>query len=232
MSGKKDKLINILLVVAYVITLAIIIFLTKSNVFNKNNDEDAVEVIPNSGFEKFEVKDLETQMKKLTFVNKKQDYIQGSVTLNSSISSGKVTISIKSKTSKKEYVVPEIEDAKSIGSYIITTPDVTHISYILTESGKVYKIVDDIKTVNETDNYVGTPNDLGLTNVDSIAVDHKLKNTLLEDKTAVKPFVYIKTDDSRYFTDEELIAGKDIVELIELKEELETPNVEENTSES
>ena len=93
----------------------------------------------------------------------------------------------------------------------------------------VYKITDNLKEFKEKEEYVGNAVDLGLTNAVSIAVDHKLANTLLEDKTKVKPFVYVKTDDDRLFTDEELIEGKDIVELIEEKEEVEEQK-EENAS--
>ena len=230
MSSKKDKTINILLIVVYIITLAAIIVLVKTNVFTKDTSNEIVEpVIPNSGFEKVEIKDLETKMKKFSFVNKKQDYIKENTitTLNSNISSGKVTISVKIRDQKKEYVVPEIEDAKSIGSYLVLEGSGTHISYILTESGKVYKLVDSLSDIKGTENYVGTPKDLGLTNVVSIAIEHNMKNSLLEDKTKVQPFVYIKTDDNRYFTDEALLEGKEVVELVEQKEE-----VKENASES
>ena len=105
MSSKKNKIINILLIVFYILTICVIIFLTKSNVFKEKTVEDTGPIIPNSSYEKVKVSDLENKIKRFSFAIKKQDYIrEGTTTLNSSISGGKVTISIKMGNIKKEYM--------------------------------------------------------------------------------------------------------------------------------
>ncbi len=229
---KRNKIINAILIVVYVLTIGIILFLTKSNIFNDNEPEEETPVTPNSTFEKVSIKDLETKLNKLSFVNKKQDYVKDNsfITLTSNIEDGKVVITLKMKANKREYTVPEIEDAKCIGSYLILEGSGTHVSYVLTESGKVYIIEDDLKTANEDEKYVGKAVDLGLTDITSIAVNHKLNFSLLEDKTKVKPFVYAKMEDGRVFSDEDFIEGKEIVELVEEKQEEVKEETKENTS--
>ena len=226
MDKKRNKLINAILFVILIITIGIIIFLAKSDVLKPKDKEPEV-IIPNSGYKTFEVEGLETKLKKLSFSNKKQDFYNKSskINVNTNIKSGKVSITIKYDNVKRTYEVDKIENAVGVHT---NAANYKHITYIVTEDGKVYKIEDDLNTVKETENYKGEAVDLGLTNVVKIAIDKSLKFKINSELTAITPCVYIKTDDDRYFTDESIYEGEKIVELIEKKVEETNENASEN----
>lgn len=218
MKKKRDRIINAILFVLLILSIGIILYLTKSDVL-KPKEEVIPEVKPNSGFEVFEVENLQSKINKLSFVNKKQDFYNKStkVNVNTNITSGKVTITIKFDKIKKSYVIDNIDNAICVHTNVSNT---THTTYILTEDEKVYKVEDDLPTVKTTDNYKGEAVDLGLVNVIKIAVDKTLKFKINSELKKVVPCVYIKTDDDRVFTDEAIIEGKQIVELVEKKKEI------------
>ena len=172
-----------------------------------------------------EIEDLGTKIKKLSFINKKQDFYNKSsiVSINTSITSGKVSVTIKIRKAKRTYEVEGITNAIGIHT---NAYDTLHITYILTEDGKVYKLEDDLHNVETTEGYKGEAHDLGLVNVVKIAVSKKLKFKLNNNLEKIVPCVYIITDDDRIFTDESFIEGKTIVELVEKKKE----NTNENAS--
>ena len=222
MNKKKDRIINAILFVVLILTIGIILFLTKSNVFKPKEEVPEV-VIPNSGYEVFKVENLTNKMNKLSYSNKKQDFYNKSskINVNTSISAGKVTVTLKIKGKKVVYDVDNIGKAIGVHTNAYGT---THYTYILTEEGKVYKIEDDLNVAKNTENYKGTAVDLGLTNVVKIAIDKNLKFKINNELKEIVPCVYVKTDDNRYFTDEKIIEGKNIVELEE--------KVIENTSQT
>lgn len=225
---KKDKIINLILIFVFILTIGVILFLTKSKAFNNNTTPTEEEVKINEGFKKVEVKDLKNRLNALNFASKKQDYYNRTTiaTINTIIADGKVTISIKSGSKKVAYSAMNIDNAISVLTNVNIKDGGTHITYILTEDGKVFKIEDNIKEVKETTDYVGTPKDLGLTNITAIAMDKNLKFKLGSEEV-IEPCVYMKSDDGRYFTDEKMSGTEEVVELVEVEAKEET---KENTS--
>jgi len=217
----REKIIDAILICVWILTVSVILFLTKSNIF-KEKEETIEEVKINDGYQIYEVENLEKKFNKLSFVNKKQDFYNKTTkyTINTNITSGKVNVSIKFDDIKRVYEIDNISNAKSIHTNVDTTGDGVHITYILTEDKKVYKVEDNLKEVKEKEDYKGNAEDLGLTNVDSIAIDKNLKFKINDGLETIVPCVYIKTDDGRYFTDEKIIEGKNIVELVEKKTEV------------
>ena len=138
---------------------------------------------------------------------------------------GKVSITIKVRNAKRTYEVDGIENAICIHTMVLNT---SHVTYILTEDGKVYKIDDNLPTVEKTDGYKGEAKDLGLINVVKIAVDKKLKFKLNDKLDQIVPCVYIVSDDGRMFTDEKFKEGASIVELVENKKEVKKENASQS----
>ena len=213
MEKKRERIINGILFIILILTIFAILYLTKSDVL-KPKEVVIPEVIPNSGYKVVEIEKLEKKLNKLSFVNKKQDFYNKSsnININTTIVSGKVNISIKIKKKKRTYKIEEIDNAKAIHTNVYNN---THISYILTEDGKVYRVEDNLSEVKKTEDYKGTAVDLGLTNVVKIAVDKRLKFKMNSELKKIVPCVYIVTDNNRVFTDETFIEGEKIVELVE-----------------
>ena len=213
MEKKRGRIINAILFIVFILTILAILYLTKSDVL-KPKEIVIPEVIPNSGYKVIEVEKLEKKLNKLSFVNKKQDFYNKSskININTSVTAGKLNVLIKIGKVKKTYTVDELEKIICVHTNVY---DNKHISYILTEDGKVYKIEDDLSIVKKTDDYKGEAVDLGLTNVVKIAVDKKLKFKINSELKTIIPSVYIKTDDNRVFTDEVFISEEKIVELVE-----------------
>ena len=149
-------------------------------------------------------------------------YVRNDQLFRSQFTNELINVSIKNDKIKVKYEVEGIEKAISIATNVNKG---LHISYILTEDGKVYRLEDDLNTL--TSDYKGSAVDLGLTNVVKIGIDKNLKFKINSESETVLPCVYVKTDDDRIFTDEVILEGEKVVELIEKKEELV-----ENTSES
>ena len=211
LSKKNDRLVNAILFVILILTIGIILFLTKSNVFHKNdNKEEEVVKIPNSGYEVYEVEDLNNKIGKLSFTNKKQDFYNKSskYTINTIITSGHVKITIKIDSTKVEYEVENVENATSVATNVYKN---THVTYILTKDGIVYKVQDDLDKIKDIKDYKGSANPLGLTNIVKMAIDKNLKFKVNSELKDVVPCVYV----NRVFTDESIIEGKSIVELVE-----------------
>ena len=228
MNKKREKIINLILVFVFILSIGVILFLTKSKVFNKNGGsapkEEEIKI--NEGFEKVEVKDLENRLNALNFAYKKQDYYNKttSATINTIIADGKVSVTMKCCSIKRAYSVMNVENAISVLTNVNVLDGGTHVTYILTEDGKVFKIIDKIKEVKEDENYIGTAKDLGLTHITSMATDKNLKFKL-GNELGSDINVYMKSDDGRYFTDEKFNNNEEVVELIEI------PMDSENTSE-
>ena len=230
---KKDKIINLILIFVFILTLGVILFLTKSKTFNKETTQANEEVKINEGFKKVEIKDLKNRLNALNFAFKKQDYYNKTTiaTVNAIIADGKVSITIKSGANKRAYSVMDIDNAVSVLTNVNIKDGGTHITYILTEDGRVFKIEDKIKEVKESADYVGKANDLGLTNITAMAIDKNLKFKLGSEE-AVEPCVYMKSDDGRYFTDEKIISNEEVVELVEKEVETKEETKENTSSES
>lgn len=212
MEKKRNRIINAILFVTLVLTIGIILYLTKSN-FLKPKDV-IVEEEKINDFKIFEVEELDSKLNKLSFSNKKQDFYnkKDNINVNVTISSGVVSVSIKIDKIKVSYKIEEIKDAICIHSNVYKNH---HITYILTGSGKVYKIDDDLNEVKNTEYYNGKAIDLKIMNATSIAIDKNLKFKINKDLDNIVPCVYIKTNDNRIFTDEKIIDNENIVELIE-----------------
>ncbi len=224
MEKKRGRIINAILFIVFILTILAILYLTKSDVL-KPKEIVIPEVIPNSGYKVIEVEELEKKLNKLSFVNKKQDFYNKSskININTSVTAGKLNVLIKIGKVKKTYTVDELEKIICVHTNVY---DNKHISYILTEDGKVYKIEDDLSIVKKTDDYKGEAVDLGLTNVVKIAVDKKLKFKINSELKTIIPSVYIKTDDNRVFTNEVFFPEEKIVELVE--KPIENENASQN----
>ena len=226
MKKKRERIINAILFVILILSIGCILYLTKSD-FLKPKEVVEEKVIPNSGFAVFKIDDLQAKINKLSFINKKQDFYNKSsiVSVNSSISLGKVSITIKVRNKKRTYDVDGIDNAQCIHTMVSNT---SHITYILTKDGKVYKIEDDLPTVEKTDGYKGKAKDLGLVNIVKIAVDKKLKFKLNDKLDNIVPHVYAISDDGRIFTDESFKEGASIVEVVEKKKEIKKENASQS----
>ncbi len=226
MKKKRERIINAILFVILILSIGAILYLTKSDILKPKEEVPEV-VIPNSGFPVIKIDDLQNKFNKLTFINKKQDFYNKSsiVNVNSSITAGKVSITIKVRNAKRTYEVDGIENAICIHTMVLNT---SHVTYILTEDGKVYKIDDNLPTVEKTDGYKGEAKDLGLINVVKIAVDKKLKFKLNDILDQIVPCVYIISDDGRMFTEEKFKEGASIVELVENKKEVKKENASQS----
>ena len=122
MEKKRNRLINAILFVILIISIGVILYLVKSDVL-KPKEEVIEEVIPNSGYSVVEIEDLENKMKKLSFINKKQDFYNKSsiVSINTSITSGKVSVTIKVRNKKRTYEEePKEEISNDYNNYIKT----------------------------------------------------------------------------------------------------------------
>ena len=112
----------------------------------------------------------------------------------------------------KTYTVDSVTDVISAGIGFSVEGSGFAETYLLTSSGKVYKIDDALKKDGE----FGKVTELNVNNAISIAVVDNNFN-LLEDAATTSPTVYIKTADSKVLTDESGLIDIDnpIVEVID-----------------
>ena len=184
----------------------------------KNNKEKG-ELPSNieNNFEKVGVSSLNDKLNNLNFENKNSDtrYEEDWVKVNSKINAGKVTISIKleEESSEVSYTIDEITNAISVGTGISVQENGSQRTYILTSDGKVYYVEDDFYSIKSKVNYKGTLVDTKISGATAIAVVDE--NFSLSDiSESIEPTVYIKTAESKVYTDELLLEEQDGLVLV------------------
>ena len=205
----KRKIVKtIILIIVYFLTVGYIIY-----IFPRYNEENYIK--KENDFQIVEIKDLKTKFDLLKFDNKtRDDYkVDNVATIKTNIFNKKVTVTITIGNVVRKYILSTLDNVISTRSSIDSESN-THITYLLTEDLKVYKIVDDLAKVKEDENYMGEPKDMGLINVSAIAINQDGKFSL-KDKENNKPCVYIKTSDGRMFSDEVLKEKTSLVEVVE-----------------
>lgn len=212
---KKDKVLTILLVFLYLVSVGIILYVTpvydEENYIVKENDYTVVEV-----------KNLADKISNLDFKNKtRDDYkLDGVGSVKTNIFNGKVTVTLTINGKTYKYIVGSVLNVVSTRSNI--SKDGKHVTYMLTGEGKVFRIEDDLKEVIETENYKGTAKDMGIINVLAISINQGDKFSLdgRNKEEDIKPSVYILASENRLFTDEKLSEKQNGIVEIVLKNEV------------
>lgn len=212
---KKDKIKTIVLFVVYLITVGVILYVrpiyNEENYIKRENDYTIVEV-----------RNLDKKIENLNFDNKtRDDYkLDGVGTVKTNIFNGKVTVTMTIDGKIVKYIVSSIPNVITTRSNI--SSDGICVTYILTSEGKIYKLEDNMKeAAASTEEYNGTPKDMGIINVSAIAINQGDTFSLDGRKKSedIKPSVYIKASENRLFTDEKLSeTQKGIIEIV-LKDE-------------
>lgn len=206
----KKKIKTIILLVVYLLTFVGLFFVTP-----RYNEEDYI--VKENDYPEVEIKDLTKKFEELDFKNKtRDDYKEENIAIKSNIFNGRVTVTISMGDEHKKYILEDIDNVISTRS---NYSEGSQVTYILTEEGIVYKIVDELDKVKETDDYMGKPVDMGLINAEAIATNTNSDFHLNDKNEHTSCNVYIKTKDGRMFTNESFLEGSKIVELIEQKEQ-------------
>ncbi len=205
---KKRIVKIIILVVIYILTVGYIFY-----IYPRHSEEDYIK--KENDFPIVEIQDLNNKIKNLKFDNiSRDDYkIDNFATIKTNIFNKKVTVTITLDNITRKYILSSLNNVVSTRSSL-NQKNNSHITYLLTEDYKVYKIVDDLAKVKTDENYIGIPKNMGLINVESIAINQDGKFSL-KNKDSNEPCVYIKTKDGRLFSDEKLKDKTQIVEVIQ-----------------
>lgn len=187
---------------------------------NNNNQNESNNTVTKNNFDVVKVDNLNTKISSLNFDNKTSDEIveEDFLTVKANINDGKVTVNLNitegGSTIERSYTVSSITDAKGVRTGISVEGNGFAVIYILTNSGKVYRIEDEIGEVKTNANYLGTAKDMLIEEaVEMTAVSESF--SLRDNVERVTPTVYIKTKDGRFFTDEPINDQQGLIEVVE-----------------
>ena len=187
---------------------------------NNNNQNESNNTVTKNNFDVVKVDNLNTKISSLNFDNKTSDEIveEDFLTVKANINDGKVTVNLNitegGSTIERSYTVSSITDAKGVGTGISVEGNGFAVIYILTNSGKVYRIEDEIGEVKTNANYLGTAKDMLIEEAVEMTTVNELFS-LRDNAETITPTVYIKTKDGRFFTDEPINDQQGLIEVVE-----------------
>jgi len=193
---------------------------TKNDNSNIKKNENIIDIVEDNNYKKVEISNLSSKLSNLSFDNRTFDSASeiGFVSTNINIDFGVVSISTiieeEENNILRSYTVDGINDAVSVGAGVSVQGSGSVVFYILTASNKVYSIIDNLEEVKLNNDYIGLAKDMGVVNAEQIAVVYENFN-LSDNANTTKPTVYIKTTNGKILTNEDLLEGNEIVEVIE-----------------
>jgi len=233
---KKKNIIIVILIILLLISifLGVFGFINKKN--NTNNDlinnsskndnsniekgENTLNDLDDTNYKKVEISNLSSKLSNLSFENRtfdsasEVDFVSTNINIDFGIVNVSTIIEEEDNNIVRSYTVDGINDAVSVGAGVSVQGSGSVVFYILTASNKVYSIIDNIEDVKLNNDYIGLAKDMGVVNAEKIAVVYEDFN-LSDNANITKPTVYIKTTNGKILTNENLLEGNEIVEVVE-----------------